>query len=253
MSGRRQEGIYMGVAVFVSKLAQAVVLALLPVALRWSGYVQPTAQNPTPSQPAAALNALRLLIAILPALLLVARRWVAGRYSELDRIMGALICLLIAWIVGSILLYAFEHDLNDNFSDIMAHELAHQWWGDEVTCQTWYDIWLNEGFASYSESLYRELKPHNVGVSVLCPMLVDTKIYENSARMRPDHLRNEQETPIPEGAGLAGGTIPAEDVARRVVRAIERRDLYILTHPEQREILRRRAALIDRMFEEDLW
>jgi hypothetical protein len=45
-----------------------------------------------------------------------------------------------------------------NYSDIMAHELAHQWWGDEVTCQTWYDIWLNEGVTSYSEALYREFK-----------------------------------------------------------------------------------------------
>ncbi|MCP3983311.1 MAG: M1 family metallopeptidase [bacterium] len=46
----------------------------------------------------------------------------------------------------------------DSYSDIMAHELAHQWWGDEVTCQTWYDIWLNEAFATYGEALYREFK-----------------------------------------------------------------------------------------------
>ncbi len=47
----------------------------------------------------------------------------------------------------------------DNYSDIMAHELAHQWWGDEVTCKSWHDIWLNEGLASYSEALYREHQP----------------------------------------------------------------------------------------------
>lgn len=42
-----------------------------------------------------------------------------------------------------------------NFS-LNAHELMHQWWGDHVTCKTWKDIFINEGFASYGEYLAYE-------------------------------------------------------------------------------------------------
>lgn len=39
---------------------------------------------------------------------------------------------------------------------LTAHELAHQWWGNQVTCAAWSDIWVNEGFASYAEYLMLE-------------------------------------------------------------------------------------------------
>ena len=43
--------------------------------------------------------------------------------------------------------------LNNYGYDLMAHELAHQWFGDKVTCHSWADIWINESFATYLNGL----------------------------------------------------------------------------------------------------
>ncbi len=43
-------------------------------------------------------------------------------------------------------------------SGVISHELAHQWYGDMITCKDWHHIWLNEGFATYSEAVYIEAK-----------------------------------------------------------------------------------------------
>lgn len=53
-----------------------------------------------------------------------------------------------------------EHQTMSSVSDpgemLLAHELAHQWFGDHVTCGSWSDIWLNEGFATYFTGVYIE-------------------------------------------------------------------------------------------------
>lgn len=79
-SGYRQEGVYAGVSVFVGKIGRMVILALLPLMLHYSGYVQPSAVSPTPVQPDSALQTIRLTIAILPAVLLAASMVAAWFY-----------------------------------------------------------------------------------------------------------------------------------------------------------------------------
>jgi aminopeptidase N len=46
--------------------------------------------------------------------------------------------------------------VNTGWETVYAHELAHQWFGDLVTCNDWHHIWVNEGFATYSEAIWME-------------------------------------------------------------------------------------------------
>jgi NAD(P)-dependent dehydrogenase (short-subunit alcohol dehydrogenase family) len=108
---------------------------------------------------------------------------------------------------------------------------------------------------SMSEGLANQLKPHGIGVSVLCPSYVRTGIGE-SGRNRPDRYGKSQplDPASPAAAmvaaiarSLAAGLDPAT-VAARVLSAIREDELYIFTHPGMRtEVEDRFAAILAAM------
>ncbi|TDI61703.1 MAG: SDR family NAD(P)-dependent oxidoreductase [Alphaproteobacteria bacterium] len=107
------------------------------------------------------------------------------------------------------------------------------------------------GVVALSECLGRDLREFDIGVSVLCPMMVHTNIGD-SARNRPDEFGGAEtlrKRTAEEQGDLKGGHLAADVVADMVVDGIANNKPYIITHEESREFIRRRFERIDQSFE----
>jgi NAD(P)-dependent dehydrogenase (short-subunit alcohol dehydrogenase family) len=108
------------------------------------------------------------------------------------------------------------------------------------------------GVVALAEVLHKELRGHDIGVSVLCPMRVATNI-GSSERNRPAELGGGvASTRVPDQSDdnpdPAGSVLPVELVAANVIDAIKTNRLYVLPHPESRQYVQRRFARIDRAY-----
>lgn len=109
------------------------------------------------------------------------------------------------------------------------------------------------GVVALSECLRFEMKPHGIGVSVVCPMRVTTDIDDSHRNRQGDYGgavagRGPAEPPPEET--FAGDRITADEAAEMIVRAVRENVLYVHTHLTSREFVRRRFERIDRAFDD---
>jgi NAD(P)-dependent dehydrogenase (short-subunit alcohol dehydrogenase family) len=109
------------------------------------------------------------------------------------------------------------------------------------------------GVVSLAETLAREVKEHGIGVSVLCPMVVETKLLSNSERIRGADYGLASTAVVTEGPGPAPSqedTLSVDEVARLTADAIAANRLYVLPHAAARASVRRRFERIDHTFDD---
>lgn len=112
------------------------------------------------------------------------------------------------------------------------------------------------GVVALAEGLSRELKSEGIGVSVLCPMIVETNLIANSQRSRSGDYgaRSEQTDETAQDLSALSAptdsTVDVDAVARLTADSVVADRLYILPHRASRESIRRRFQRIDRTFDE---
>jgi NAD(P)-dependent dehydrogenase (short-subunit alcohol dehydrogenase family) len=95
-----------------------------------------------------------------------------------------------------------------------------------------------------SETLAKDLRPHGIGVTVVCPMGVATRIRQ-AGRHRPRALQNAPSAREGSEMTLIGRTLDPDDVAAQTLAAVRTGALYVITHDEALEPLRRRFQRLE--------
>ena len=108
------------------------------------------------------------------------------RYSQVfvaDFIFGGMENTSATTLTDTVLIderASIDYDIDS----LVAHELAHQWFGDLVTCRDWGEGWLNEGFATYAEYLWREHHEGRDAADLELEEWGDSYMGEDSGRYR---------------------------------------------------------------------
>jgi NAD(P)-dependent dehydrogenase (short-subunit alcohol dehydrogenase family) len=110
------------------------------------------------------------------------------------------------------------------------------------------------GVVALAETLSREVRANGIGVSVLCPMIVDTALMTNSERVRSKDYGPASSAQPPQELPSAATDpeVRAEDVARLTADAILANRLYIVPHQAARPSIQRRFERIDRAFDDQI-